>query len=109
MDDWQQSHSIQVALSFPPSSLSPPDVFLLFFFTFLFFQTVQCVTNPPCPSSKQAVDRSIVALKRHARDLMGQPRSSGDQMISDNAGASYLEEADMYKYDMLAIGRMIAQ
>jgi hypothetical protein len=42
---------------------------------------------------------------------MGQPRSSGDQQttLDDNAGPSYLEEADKYKYDTLAIGRTIAR
>jgi hypothetical protein len=53
------------------------------------------VMNLPCPSSKQAVNRSIAALKRRAHDFMGQPQTSSDQqMTSDNAGPSYLEEAD---------------
>jgi hypothetical protein len=69
------------------------------------------VTNPPCPSSKQAVDGSIVALKRRARDFMGQPRSIGDQQTTcdDDTGPSYLENADKYEYDTLAIGRMITR
>jgi hypothetical protein len=62
------------------------------------------VMNPPCPSSKQANDRSMAPLKRHARDL-GNQQTTGD----DNAGPSYLENTDKYKYNMLAIGRMIAQ
>jgi hypothetical protein len=41
---------------------------------------------------------------------MGQLRSSGDQQkTDDDAGLSYLESAEAYKYDTLAIGRMIAQ
>jgi hypothetical protein len=68
------------------------------------------VTIQPCPSSKQAVDRSVAALKRCACDFMGQLRSSGDQQkTDDDAGLSYLESAEAYKYDTLAIGRMIAQ
>jgi hypothetical protein len=65
---------------------------------------------PPCPSSKQAVDGSVAALKRHTRDFMGQLQSSGDQQkTDDDAELSYLESAETYKYDTLAIGRMIAQ
>jgi hypothetical protein len=33
----------------------------------------------------------------------------GQQRSDDDAGLSYLESADKYKYDMLAIGRMIVQ
>jgi hypothetical protein len=42
---------------------------------------------------------------------MGQPQSSGDQQTTrdDNAGLSYLENADKYEYDTLVIGRMIAR
>jgi hypothetical protein len=57
----------------------------------------------PCPSPKQAGSDKVVALKRCAPDFMGQCRTD------DNAGLSYLESADNYKYDTLAIGRMIAQ
>jgi hypothetical protein len=69
------------------------------------------VMNLPCPSSKQAVDGSVAALKRCAYDFMGQPRSSGDQQMTcdDDAGPSYLENADKYEYDMLAISRMITR
>jgi hypothetical protein len=64
----------------------------------------------PCPSSKQAVNGSIMALKRRARDFMGQPQSSGEQQkTDDDAGLSYLESAEAYKYNTLAVGRMIAQ
>jgi hypothetical protein len=68
------------------------------------------VTILPCPSSKQAVDGSIAALKRHAHDFMGQPRTSGEQQKTedDDAGLSYLESTEKYEYDTLAIGRMIA-
>jgi hypothetical protein len=62
------------------------------------------VTNLPCPSSKQVNDRSMVPLKRHTHDL-GDQQTTGD----DNAGPSYLENVDKYKYSTLAIGRMIAQ
>jgi hypothetical protein len=61
-----------------------------------------CVTNPPCPSSKQVNDSSVAALKRHACDF-GDQQTTGD----DDAGISYLESMDNYEYDMLAIGRMI--
>jgi hypothetical protein len=61
------------------------------------------VMNLPCPSSKQANNRSTAALKRHACDF-GDQQTTGN----DNAGLSYLESVDNYKYDMLAIGRMIA-
>jgi hypothetical protein len=64
------------------------------------------VTIPPCPSSNSAVKGSVAALKRHARDFMGQPRSRGDQQMT---GLSYLEEADKYEYDTLVIGRMVTQ
>jgi hypothetical protein len=62
------------------------------------------VTNLPCPSSKQVNDGSTVALKRHAHDF-------GDQQMTgnDDAGQSYLENTDKYKYDMLVIGRMITR
>jgi hypothetical protein len=56
-----------------------------------------------CPSPKQADSDKVVALKRHTCDFMGQQRTD------DNAGLSYLESVDNYKYDTLAIGRMIAQ
>jgi hypothetical protein len=59
--------------------------------------------NPPCPSSKQTTHDKIAALKRRAQE-------SGDQqMTNDDAGPSYLENADTYEHDMLAIGRMIAR
>jgi hypothetical protein len=62
------------------------------------------VTNPLCPPSNQAEDGSIAALQRHARDFAHQ------QMTRDSeSGISYLESADSYEYDMLAIRRMIAQ
>jgi hypothetical protein len=60
-----------------------------------------CVTNPPCPSSKQANNGSIDALKRRSRDF------SNQQMTSNEAGPLYLENTDTYKYDTLAISRMI--
>jgi hypothetical protein len=67
--------------------------------------------NPPCPSSKQAVNGSVAALKRRAHDFMGQPRSSGDQQTTcnDDTGLSYLENAEKNEYDTLVIGRMIAR
>jgi hypothetical protein len=41
---------------------------------------------------------------------MGQLRSSGKQQkTDDDAGLSYLESTEAYKYDTLAIGHMIAQ
>jgi hypothetical protein len=41
---------------------------------------------------------------------MGQPQSSSDQQkTDDDAELSYLESAEAYEYDTLAIGRMIAQ
>jgi hypothetical protein len=62
------------------------------------------VTNSLCPPSNMAEDGSIVALKRCAHDFTHQ------QTTHDyDAGLSYLESADTYKYDTLAIGRMIAQ
>jgi hypothetical protein len=65
---------------------------------------VTFVTILPCSSPKQAGDNKIAALKRHARDFMGQQRSS-----DDDARSSYLESTDSYKYDMLAIARLILQ
>jgi hypothetical protein len=59
--------------------------------------------NLPCPPSNKAEDGSIAALKRRAHDFMGRHRTD------DDAGLSYLESADAYKYDTLAIGRLIAQ
>jgi hypothetical protein len=61
------------------------------------------VTNPPCPSHKQAKEDKIAALKKRARDFRSQ------QMTSDDAGPSYLENTDTYKYDMLAVRWMIVQ
>jgi hypothetical protein len=57
----------------------------------------------PCPPPKQTGNDKITALKRHACDFMGQQRTN------DNAGLSYLESAEAYNYDTLAIGRLIAQ
>jgi hypothetical protein len=42
------------------------------------------VTDPLCPSSKQTKKDKVAALKKHAHDFMGQPRTS------DNTGLSYL-------------------
>jgi hypothetical protein len=56
----------------------------------------------PCPSHKQTSKDKIVALKRRARDFMGQDRSTDDD-------DSYLMHADTYEYDTLAVVRMIAQ
>jgi hypothetical protein len=53
--------------------------------------------NLPCPPSNKAEDGSIAALKRHAHDFMGRHRTD------DNAGLSYLESADAYKYDTLVL------
>jgi hypothetical protein len=61
------------------------------------------VTIPPCPSRKQTGTDKIAALKRRARDFMGQQRSSDDDVQT-----SYLESVDNYKYDTLAIARLIA-
>jgi hypothetical protein len=61
------------------------------------------VTILPRPSSRQMKADKIAALKRRAREFGNQ------QKTSDDAGPSYLENADAYKYDTLAIGRMIVQ
>jgi hypothetical protein len=61
------------------------------------------VMDPLCHPSNIAEDGSIAALKRRAHDFMHQ------QTTCDNAGLSYLESADDYEYNMLAIGRMIVQ
>jgi hypothetical protein len=68
-------------------------------------QSESCVsvTNLPCPSSKQTNEEKIDALKRRTRDFIGQQRSSDDDVQT-----SYLESADNYKYDTLAIARLIA-
>jgi hypothetical protein len=63
----------------------------------------QYVTIPPCPPSNIAENGSIAALKRHAHDFVHQ------QATRDDAGLSYLESADTYEYDTLAIRRMIVQ
>jgi hypothetical protein len=60
------------------------------------------VTILPCPSRKQKDADKINALKRHTHDFMGQSRSSDDDVQT-----SYLESADSYKYDTLAIARLI--
>jgi hypothetical protein len=60
------------------------------------------VTNPPCPSHKQTDADKINTLKRRARDFMGQQRSNDNDVQT-----SYLESADTYEYDMLAIARLI--
>jgi hypothetical protein len=61
------------------------------------------VTISPSPPPKQTGSDKIAALKRRTRDFMGQPRSS------DDVGLSYLESAEDYEYDTLAVRRMIAQ
>jgi hypothetical protein len=66
--------------------------------------TTSLVTNPPCPSRKQTDADKINALKRRTRDFMGQQRSSDNDVQT-----SYLESADNYKYDTLAIARLIAR
>jgi hypothetical protein len=66
-------------------------------------QQTKTVTNPPCPLLNAAEKRSIAALKRRAHDFMGQQRTD------DDAELSYLESTDNYKYDTLAVGRMIVQ
>jgi hypothetical protein len=60
--------------------------------------------NLPCPSCKQTDIDKIAALKRHTCDFMGQKRSSDDHVQS-----SYLESADIYKYNTLAVARLIAR
>jgi hypothetical protein len=55
------------------------------------------------PLIKQANNGSVQALKRCSREF------SDQQMTSDDAGPSYLENADKYEYDTLAIGRLIAR
>jgi hypothetical protein len=45
----------------------------------------------------------ILALKRCTQEFGDQ------QMTSDDAGPSYLENTDTYEYDTLAVGRMIVQ
>jgi hypothetical protein len=59
------------------------------------------VTDPLCPLSNQAEDRSVVALKRCAIDFVHQ------QTTCDDRHLSYLKSADAYKYDTLAIRRMV--
>jgi hypothetical protein len=72
--------------------------------------TMLTVMIQPCPSSKQAVDGSITALKRRTCDFMGQPRTSGEQQkTDDDAGLSYLESAEAYEYNTLAVGWMITR
>jgi hypothetical protein len=63
----------------------------------------QVVMVSPCPPHKQTNEDKIAALKRRACDFMGQPRTD------DDAGLSYLESAEAYDYNTLAVGRMIAQ
>jgi hypothetical protein len=63
----------------------------------------QLSCHEPCPSSKQANNRSIAALKRCAHDFRDQQVTCGD-----GAGISYLESADNYEYNTLAIGKVIA-
>jgi hypothetical protein len=62
-----------------------------------------CVTDPLCPSLKRTTEDKIAALKRHAHTF------SDQQMTSDDAGPSYLENADAYEHNTLAVRRMIAQ
>jgi hypothetical protein len=61
------------------------------------------VMNPPCSSHKQTDAEKINALKRHAHDFMSQRSSDNDVQTS------YLESADTYEYDTLAIARLIAR
>jgi hypothetical protein len=62
----------------------------------------QNVTNLPCPPSNQAEDGSIATLQRHTHDFVCQQTT-----YDGGSGICYLESADSYKYDTLAIGRMI--
>jgi hypothetical protein len=55
------------------------------------------------PPSKQTKKDKVAALKKRTHDFMSQ------QKTSDDAGPSYLENADTYKYDTLAVGQMIVQ
>jgi uncharacterized protein YggE len=61
------------------------------------------VTDLPGPPSVQTTHKKINALKRRARDFMSQQRSSDDDVQT-----SYLESMDNYKYNTLAIARLIA-
>jgi hypothetical protein len=61
------------------------------------------VMNPPCPSREQTNNDKVASLKRRTCDFMGQPRQD------DQARSSYLESADTYEYDTLAIARLIVQ
>jgi hypothetical protein len=58
--------------------------------------------NLPCPPSNIAEDGSIAALKRRAHDFTHQQTTH-----DGGTGTSYLESADDYKYNMMAIGRLI--
>jgi hypothetical protein len=64
---------------------------------------VSPVTNLPCPSMEQAENDKHMDLKRCVWHYADQ------QLMDGDAGLSYLESADIYKYNTLAIGRMIAQ
>jgi hypothetical protein len=66
------------------------------------------VTDLPCPSSNTEVDKSIAALKRCAWDF-ARHQTTHDHGYGHNGQVSYLESMDAYKFNMLAIGRMIAQ
>jgi hypothetical protein len=57
--------------------------------------------NPPCPPSNIAENGSIATLKRRAHDFAHQ------HMTCDDGQISYLESADNYEHDTLAIRRMI--
>jgi hypothetical protein len=66
---------------------------------------IRSVTDLQGPPSETEADKSIVALKRQAQDFARQ------QMTCDHGHGhiSYLESADAYKSDTLAIGRMVVQ
>jgi hypothetical protein len=61
------------------------------------------VMNRPWPSCKQTKEDKIAALKRHTRDFTDQRRTN------DDTGLTYLESTEDYKYNTLAVGRMVVQ
>jgi hypothetical protein len=62
------------------------------------------VTDPLCPSPEQAENDQVADLKRRTWHYADQRLTS-----DDTAGLSYLESADAYEYNTLAIGRLIVQ
>jgi hypothetical protein len=61
------------------------------------------VMNLPCPSSNEAEDGSIAALKRRAHDFAHQ------QTTCDDGQISYLESVEAHDYNTLMIVQMLAR